>query len=234
MGLRSGWTSQPGLSKVIRAAPEQARLTESMLFGGLHFLGPDMVGRGVFCHGTYGRTQAHMPTANTFSKWAKKSECAVMFSQCDDVITSSNHAQAQMRLEQREYRPEGGWGEAIVALRHGTKQPDQLWAGPKSYFVSFLWTFSLSGDGGWRWIWDRSPGLLRGVPAGRRDNFVRHLSQSVSHGLFGPWHGESTWGQVELPTLCKLNSPYCAEKASMQHVRRFFALVLDCEAPGQK
>ena len=56
----------------------------------------------------------------------KVSVVAVVFFESTDVITSSNHAQAQMRLEQREYRPEGGWGEAIVALRHGTKQPDQL------------------------------------------------------------------------------------------------------------
>lgn len=81
---------------------------------------------------------------------------------------------------------------------------------------------SLSGDGGRWWIWDRPPGLLWGVPAGRRDHFVWHLSQSLSHGLSGPWHGESTWGQVELPTLReyhKVTSQYYAEKAIMLYIR---------------
>lgn len=52
-------------------------------------------------------------------------------------------------------------------------------------------------------LWDGPPGLLWGVPARRRDHPLRHLSPSIPHGLFGPWHGEGPWGHLELPPLCK-------------------------------
>lgn len=58
-----------------------------------------------------------------------------------------------------------------------------------------------SGRWGRWWLWDRSSGLLWGVSAGRGDHPVWHMPQSISPSVSGAWAGESSWGQVELPTL---------------------------------
>lgn len=97
------------------------------------------------------------------------------------------------------------------------------------FSANFLWMSFLSGDRGRWWLWDRPSGLLWSVPTGRRDHFVWHLPPSLSHGLSGPWHGESTWGQVELPTLCEyhnLTSLYSAEKAIRSYVREDRAWIM--------
>lgn len=67
---------------------------------------------------------------------------------------------------------------------------------------SFNYVF-ISSRGGRRRLRDRPPGLLRGLPAGRRNHPVWHLSESLPPGVSGPWAGEGPRGQVELSPLCK-------------------------------
>lgn len=67
---------------------------------------------------------------------------------------------------------------------------------------SLMFAFSFS-RGGWRWLRDRPPGLLRGLPAGWGDHPVWHLPQSVPPGLSGPGAGEGSRGQMELSALCE-------------------------------